>query len=557
MFRISLMLLITFFIMIFWQCENPKKDKAVMMTKKLARFAETEIEYDHNLLTDRQKMVIEKLYRAALIMDDIFLDQVYSKNDMMLEKLQRSPLPEDKLVLNYFRIMFGPFDRLDDNRPFYGGDTLRKPAGANFYPEDMTREEFEKWIVDHPEDEKAFKSEFTVIRRDVDTLKAVPYADYYARELIDAANLLIDAAVYADNPSLRKYLLSRAASFVTNEYFESDMDWMDLKDHMIELVIGPYEVYEDALFNYKAAFECFITIKDPQESEKLAVFAEYLKEMEKNLLIADEHKNFERGSESPIMVVNEVFSAGDTKAGVQTLAFNLPNDERVREAKGCKKVLLKNIHQAKYDKILLPISQKVLAEDQQNLVSFEAFFNHTLMHEISHGLGPGKITINGKETEVRTELKETYSIIEECKADVLGMYNNMFMVEKGVYPKEMEQEMWTTFLSGIFRSIRFGIKEAHGAGNAIIYNYFLEKGAYQFDESREKVSVNQNIIYNVAKELAGKILLIQALGDYNEAKALIETYGVESPSIAKIRANLEGIPVDIKPVFQIEKEMVQ
>jgi hypothetical protein len=333
------------------------------------------------------------------------------------------------------------------------------------------------------------------------------------------------------------------------------MDWMDLKDHNIEVVIGPYEVYEDAMFNYKAAFESFVTIKDPVETKKLEIFAKYLTDIEKNLPLDDKHKNYTRGSESPIVVANEVFTAGDTKAGVQTLAFNLPNDERVRQAKGSKKVMLKNVHEAKFEKLLKPIAEIVLASDQLKHVTFDAFFNHTLMHEMSHGVGPGFIKVNGKDTEVKKELKETYSTIEECKADILGMYNNIFMIEKGVYSKETENQVWVTFLAGAFRSMRFGIGEAHGGGNAIIYNFLLEKGGFVFDESNKKVRVDFIKIYPALKELCNLVLTIQAEGNYQGAKDLIAKYAVNSPTIETLRKKLEKLPVDIKPVFAIEEKL--
>ncbi|HEM48588.1 MAG TPA: peptidase [Caldithrix sp.] len=523
------------------------------LQEKINQFANTEIKYDESLLNNRQKIVVEKLYEAAKIMDEIFLDQVYAKNIEIKNELEKKDTNESRLVLNYFNIMFGPFDRLDDDKPFYG--QTEKPAGANFYPEDMTKEEFLNWVKDHPEDEKAFTSEFTMIRRDGDKLIAIPYSEYYAEPLKRAAALLNEAAEYTDNLTLKKYLLTRAAAFLSNNYYESDMAWMDLKDHTIEIVIGPYEVYEDELFNYKAAFECFLTIKDPLESKKLDVFAQFLDDIERNLPNAEEDKNFNRGSESPMMVVQEIFSAGDTKAGVQTLAFNLPNDERVREAKGSKKVMLKNMHEAKFEKQLIPIAKIVLNETDFANVTFDAFFNHTLMHEMSHGVGPGKITIDGRETEVKKELKETYSKIEECKADVLGMYNNVFMIEKSVYPKEFEKTLWPTFLAGIFRSIRFGISEAHGAGNAIIFNYLLENGAYAYDASTQKLSVNEDKIYSIVKDLANKILVIQASGDYEGAKALIEQYAVETEPMRALVKKLNTIPVDIRPIFQIEQTL--
>ncbi|MBI5661714.1 MULTISPECIES: peptidase [Ignavibacterium] len=561
-----LILLLSIIILSCGEKQNQMKEESQVeiLKQKIEQFIPVEIQYDENLLSEREKIVLEKLYRASKLIDTLFLDQVYSKNHQiksaLLSKLSDKSIvtnPDEKLELKLqlelFNIMFGPFDRLKDDEPFIGSE--RKPLGANFYPEDMTKEEFENWIKQHPQDEKSFTSEFTVIRRQNDKLVAIPYSEYYKETLTKISNLLKEAAEYADNSSLKKYLLSRADAFLTNDYYQSDMDWMDLRDHNIEVVIGPYEVYEDGLFNYKASFESFVTIKDPVETKKLEIFAKYLNDIEKNLPLDDKHKNYLRGSESPIVVVNEVFTAGDTKAGVQTLAFNLPNDERVRKAKGSKKVMLKNVHEAKFEKLLKPIAELVLEPELLQYVTFDAFFNHTLMHEMSHGVGPGFITINGKQTEVKKELKETYSTIEECKADILGMYNNIFMIEKGVYPKETEKQVWVTFLAGAFRSMRFGIGEAHGGGNAIIYNYLLEKGAYVYDDKNQKVEVDFEKIYPALKDLCNLILTIQAEGNYQAAKDLIAKYAVKSKSIETLTKKLESLPVDIKPVFEIEKKL--
>lgn len=521
-----------------------------MLQEKINQFAPTEIKYDSKQLSERENVVLQKLYEASKIIDEIFLEQVYSGNKKIKDSLMPSSTEGARLQHELFTMMAGPFDRLDHNKPFIG--SFKKPEGANFYPEDMTKEEFQEFIKNNPDQEKSFISEFTMIRRINGKLTAIPYSIYFKDKLSKAASLLREAAEYADNSTLKNYLVLRAKAFETNDYYESDMAWMDLKDHNIEIVIGPYEVYEDELFNYKASFESFVTIKDPAESQKLDKFASYLSEMEEHLPIDDKYKNKERGSESPISVVNEVFTAGDTKAGVQTLAFNLPNDERVRKAKGSKKVMIKNLHEAKFEKLLLPIAKIVLNEDELKYVTFDGFFNHTLMHEMTHGIGPGFIKVDGRDTEVKTELKETYSKIEECKADILGMYMNIYMIEKGVFPKEFEKEIWVSNLAGIFRSVRFGINEAHGAGNAIIYNFLLEKEAYVYDDKKEKVAVNFEKIYPALKELATKLLTIQATGDYNEAKQLIDRYAINSPSMETLRNKLNSLPVDIKPVYQIE-----
>jgi hypothetical protein len=554
----KILLAVSFMFLLMIACtekQNPQKDseEVTMLKETISKFVPVEIKYDDNLLTDREKVVLEKLYRASKIIDEIFLEQVYSKNFEIRDSLKKMNNETAYLQSQLFTIMFGPFNRLEDNAPFIG--TNKKPLGANFYPGDMTKEEFEKFVKENPNEEKSYTSEFTVIRRENGKLAAISYSQFYKDKLSAASNLLKEAADNCDNPSLKKYLLSRADAFLSNDYYQSDMDWMDLKDNKIEVIIGPYEVYEDEMFNYKASFESFVTIKDPVESKKLEVFAKYLTDIEKNLPLDEKHKNYKRGSESPIVVANEVFTAGDTKAGVQTLAFNLPNDERVRQAKGSKKVMLKNVHEAKFEKLLKPIAEIVLEPEQLKYVTFDAFFNHTLMHEMSHGVGPGFITINGKATEVKKELKETYSTMEECKADILGMYNNMFMIEKGVYPKESENEILVTFLAGAFRSMRFGIGEAHGGGNAIIYNYLLEKGGYIYDEGTQKVRVDFVKIHDALKELANLILTIQAEGNYQGAKDLIAKYAINSPTIEVLRKKLEALPVDIKPVFEIEEKL--
>jgi len=354
----------------------------------------------------------------------------------------------------------------------------------------------------------------------------VPYSREYAELLGEAARYLEEAAGMTTNESLASFLKLRAEAFLSDDYFESDMAWMDVKDNVLDVTIGPYEVYEDNLFNYKAAFEAFICVRDPAESEKLDGLKLYLLDMEKNLPIEDRYKNLERGLESPISVVDLIFSAGDTKAGVQTIAFNLPNDERVREAKGSKKVMLRNICRAKFEKILKPIAEQVVSPDLVPHVTFDAYFNHILLHEFSHGLGPGRIVLDdGTETTVNKALRETYSAIEEAKADVAGQHNFYYLIDDGFFPLKMEKETAVTFLAGFFRSVRFGVDAPHGRANMIAFNYFKEKGAYLKDPSTGRWFVDFDKIRSVAKELLREILMLQALGNYEGSKAFIERYG--------------------------------
>lgn len=521
---------------------------------QLEKYAPVEIGADDSHLSDGDRQALVKLVQASQVMDEIFLRQVYHRNVAIREALHDMTPPGGEVLRDYFRINFGPFDRRDGDRPFI--DTTRsKPPGANYYPPDMTVDEFEAWVAAHPEQEEAFRGYFHVIRRDGDGLSAVPYSKAYEWQLVEAAQLLEDAANLTTNESLKTYLDLRAKAFLTNDYFESDMAWMDLTDHDIEVVIGPYEVYEDRLFNYKAAYESFVTLVDREDSEKLARLGDYLDELERRLPIPDVHKNFSRGSSSPIVVVNEVFTAGDTKAGVQTIAFNLPNDERVREAKGSKKVLLKNVSQAKYENISRPIMARVLAEKDLARTSFEAFFYHVLLHEMVHGIGPGNITVDGRETTVARELKDTYSVLEEAKADVVGLYHFKYMVDQGVFDAALAEQVYPSFVGGVFRSVRFGIDAAHGGANILTFNYLRAKGAIGYDAESGRFSVVDEKIGPAVRDLARDILMIQAEGDYAGAQAFLATYRIMPDELRTALDGLNDIPVDIRPNYTIEARL--
>jgi hypothetical protein len=368
--------------------------------------------------------------------------------------------------------------------------------------------------------------------------------------LNEAAALLNEAAALTENASLKAFLESRATAFLSDDYYASDMLWMDL-DGTVEVTIGPYETYEDGLFGYKAAFESFVTVTDPVESARLAKFKDELPWLEARLPIADEHKNLNRGSDSPIRVVDEVYSAGDTRAGVQTIAFNLPNDERVREAKGSKKVLLRNVMKAKFDQILMPIARELVAEDQLGDLTSESFFLHTLWHEMSHGLGPGKIMKDGKATEVRLELKDTYSTLEEAKADAMGEWDIFVLHRAGrdYFPAEIVKQQSATYLAGLFRSVRFGIGEAHGQANAMQFNYLLDRGAISVDEATGRFRVHHEVFEEAIGQMVADIIAIQAVGDYEGSNAYIARWGGMSPVLAEALEKLDGIPVDVQPVF--------
>jgi len=531
--------------------EKMKMESPEYLDAQLKKLAPVEIACPEEGLSEGDREALKKLVAAAAVMDEIFLEQVYARNGEIKAALEASSDPAAGKALRFFTINFGPFDRINHHHPFIGDRA--KPDGANYYPEDMSKSEFLDHIKANPGDEEAFTSNFTLIRREEGRLTAVPYSRAYASRLEKAAKLMTEAAELTGNPSLKKFLLSRAEAFKTNDYRPSDMDWMDLADHDLEVVIGPYEVYEDALFGYKAAFESFITRVDREESAKLAKLSKYTDELEKNLPIEDKYKNFTRGKSSPIVVANEIYTGGDTKAGVQTTAFNLPNDEYVREKKGSKKVMLKNIARAKFDACWIPIVQEVLGREDLKKVSFDAYFNHVLLHEISHGLGPGTIEKYGRRTTVNRELKELYSTIEETKADILGLWNLVYLVEKGEFPAELESKIFSTYLGGIFRSVRFGIGEAHGGANAIQLNFILEKGGFAFSEEETRYYVVADKMIDAVKQLSHQVLMIQALGDYEAAKAFIEKYRIIDSRLQRALDKVNHVPIDILPRYAAEK----
>jgi hypothetical protein len=518
--------------------------------ERIAQFVTTEITYDESILNDEQEQVLDKLIQAAKLIDNIFWKQASHVGLDWREILEKMDDPTAKDYLRYLVINFGPFDRLDENKPFIGADP--KPPGAGFYPADMSKAYFEGYITENPDVKDAFESTFTVIRRKDDTLVAVPYNEEYKEDLEPIAQVLKEAAEITFNPSLKKYLNQRAEDLLSNDYYQSDVDWIDLKDNLVEIVIGPYEVYEDALNGYKAAYESFVYINDLEEMKKIEGYLDYLDEMQKNLPVEQKYKDQDVASlESPLNVVIEVYAAGDTKAGVQTLAFVLPNDERVREEKGTKKVFLKNMMEAKFNKILVPISKKVLSEEDAKFVSFFAYFNETTLHELCHALGVNYINLpDGTRTTVNRALKEHYSAIEESKATVVGIYNIDLLMEKGWIPKEKEREIYSTYLAGMFRSLRFGLHEAHGLGTIIQYNFMREKDVFVYDEDTQKYSVDMSKIKGAIKELAQKLLMLEGDGNYEEAKAFIEKYRTIEDILEKTIQGLENIPVDIAPVFE-------
>jgi len=523
----------------------PSVDQLASMT---ARYAPVDLAADISKLPANERQALAKLVEAAKVMDTLFLRQVWAGNETMLLNLLQDSSDIGRARLHYFLLNKGPWSRLDHNEPFIPG-TPAKPEQANYYPADATKQQVDEWLATLSASQKTFATGFySTIRRNAEgKLIAVPYSFEYQGELAHAAALLREAAALTKQPTLKTFLEKRAQAFLSNDYYDSDVAWMEL-DASIEPTIGPYEVYEDEWFNYKAAFEAFITVRDEEETGKLARFGAELQEIENNLPLDSRYRNPKLGALAPIRVVDVVFSAGDANRGVQTAAFNLPNDERITAEKGAKRVMLKNTQDAKFAKVLVPISKIALAPKDQSSVEFDAFFTHILMHELMHGLGPHNITVGERPTTVRQELKETYSTIEEAKADVSGLFALQFLVDRGKLDKKYEQTMYTTYLASMFRSIRFGLNEAHGRGVAMQLNYFLDHGGITV-AADGTFGVNAGRIKQNVVDLTRDIMTMQAVGDYAAAKQMIAQLAVVRPPVQRVLDRLAGVPVDIEPRF--------
>jgi len=523
-----------------------------------ARFAPTPLKVDTSALSPGDKQALVKLIEASRVVNHLFLEQLWSGNLALYHKLQQDKTPLGQARLDYFWINKGPWSEIDQHKAFLPGVPEKKPEGANFYPEDMSKEEFESWVNTLPPAEKEQAvGFFTVVRRGGDRkLTLVPYSREYMSDLARAGRLLRDAAALTDNASLKKFLTTRAAAFSSNNYFESDMAWIDL-DAPLDVTFGPYETYNDELFGYKAAFEAYINLRDDKESARLQFLGQHLQEIENNLPEDPQYRVTKLGAAAPLRVVNQVFSAGDGAHGVQTAAYNLPNDDKVVQQKGAKRVMLKNIQEAKFNTILTPISKMVLQPAAQKDLSFELFFTHIVAHELCHGLGPHQIKVGGRDTNPRLELKDLYSAIEEAKADVTGLFALQYLMtqaDKGAiqaplpHGPDAERQMYTTYLASSFRTLRFGLQDAHAKGMAIQFNYFLDKGAF-IANSDGTFSVDINKMKDAVASLDHDFLTLEATGDYAGTKKLMTTMMVIRPETQRALDRLKSLPTDIKPVF--------
>ncbi len=517
-------------LMVLNACQTTIKNESKYM-KLVDQFAEVTLTADLSHLSDNQLQMLPLFFEAADIMHDIFWQQAYGDKAALLDTI------EDSYLKKYAMLNYGPWERLNGNKPFIAS-AGPKPDGANFYPGDMTKEEFD--ALDNP----AKNSQYTLLRRDeAGNLIVIPYFEAYANEVKKAADLLQKAAALAEDEGFKKYLELRAEALLTDNYRPSDMAWMDMKSNALDFVVGPIENYEDQLFGIKAAHEAYILLKDQEWSDKLNRYAALLPDLQKKLPVDQKYKAEDPGSNSDLAAYDVLYYAGDCNAGGKTIAINLPNDEVVQLEKGSRRLQLKNAMKAKFDKILVPIANELIASEQIDHITFDAFFGNTMFHEVAHGLGI-KNTINGKGT-VRMAIKDQYSALEENKADILGLFLVTELKNMGELDIDLKDN-YTTFIAGLFRSIRFGSSSAHGKANLVRFNYFKEKGAFVRSEEGF-YTVDYDKMQLAMNALSNEILVIQGNGDYEAAEEMVEKYGILTDELNTDleRINSKNIPLDI------------
>lgn len=530
--------------------ETGDNEEMERMEALLAKYAPVEVTTDVPGLTDIQKQVLDKLVEASHIIDEIYWQQASADGVKLREELEKtSDMPLDAAKLRFLEINKCAYDRLDGDKPFL--DVKPLPEGATFWPEDLTREELEAYVAAHPDEKEALFSLTTIVRREGNKLVAIPYHEHFKGLLQRASELLQEAAALTDNESLENYLELRAEALVTDNFFESDMAWMDLQGNTLDIVIGPIEVYDDRLMNLKAAYEAYVLVKDEEASRELASYIDSMQAMQANLPVEERYKQRQVQLGSSVGVFTEVFGAGQCEAGSKTIAISLPNDPRVRTEKGARKVMLRNAIAAKFDKILMPIAGRMIVPDQLEEVNGDLFFSNVLLHEISHSLGNDYVLDeNGNQTAetIDEALKERTSAIEECKADIGGLYSMDTMIDKGLMSEEDRLRAYVTFTAGIFRSVRFGATSAHGIANAIAFNWLKETGGVVVDEAG-RYSVDADAFHAGLEGLLTELLTIQYTGDYQRAVALIDQYGSLPAVISEKLEEMDDIPVDIEFIW--------
>lgn len=529
---------------------TPKDPRTAALRRKIAKFAIAPLSTNLQMLSAQQRRVLDTLIEASRPMDPIFDRQVWQRNPEFARALAAEQGSWRQTQSEYAAIMRGPWDRQDEHRPFALDQA--KPPGGGFYPVGVTREDFDNYLAANPDRRESLEHLLTVVVREERGWVPMPYHRHYKFWLELSANLLRKAARQTSNSTLSRFLVSRAKALLSDDYVQSEKYWMDLESR-VDIAIGPYETYEDHMLGLKAAYESYVTVSDPKASAQLDRFKSRLAEMEQNLPIDSRFKGV-RGPDSSIQVADVVFTAGQARSSVQSIAYSLPNDERVRAEKGTKRVLFRNLIHAKFEHIARPIAERVLAKEQRDAISGDAFFHEVLFRELAHGLGPAHSEQDGEKKETRLALGPHHSTLEEAKADVMSIYNLLYMVKLRVFQERFARHVLLTYFAGLFRSARFGVKEAHGQAAALQLNYYFKKGVASWDEAQKSYRVREDLLEEHVGELLQEILMIQALGREGKAKSMLSTLGIMSPGIERAVATLDDIPIDIRPYYPLAGE---
>ncbi|RMD93436.1 MAG: hypothetical protein D6814_15655 [Calditrichaeota bacterium] len=523
------------------------EEEAQQIQQRMQKYVLTPMPIDASALSKKEKQLLKVLIDVGRLADEIFWRQTYYQNIQLREEIVRKRR-EDDPVRKFFFMQAGPYDRLDHNAPFM--DVPPKPATAGFYPPDMTKQEFEQWIQDHPEDKEAFLSPYTVIKRKGKELVAVPYHEEYKSFIVPMVNKLREAAKLAESEDFKTYLLKKAEALMTDQYFDADVAWIDMKDSKFDMVLGPFEVYEDELNNLKASYEASVEIVDQQESAKLEAYKAHLADLEENLPYPNRYKNKDANLTAAFVIVRDIYRGGDIRVGYQPVAANLPNDPEVHAKKGTKKTFWKNILDARLNQIILPIGKRLIDEGQVDKMTAQGFFDFVLMHEIAHGLGPRYV--QGTQTPVNVALRDLYSWIEENKADLAGLHSLRYFRDHGIINANMREQHFVSYLGSIFRTIRFGTSEAHGKAAIVSLNYLMENGGITYNPVTKKFAIDFDKIDDGITLLAHELLMIEAEGDYARAKKLEQTYGNTPDFVQEALDGLKDLPIDLVPVYEVK-----
>ena len=517
------------------------------LEKKLAQWKQVKMPFDTRGLTSRQVKLVNKLVDAAHYLEDIFLRQSDPEVVGLMESLKTSKNPKDQELLRMLRIQGSRYDLLAENAPLIGSQPMSPDRGL--YPSGLTREQIEDYVKQHPEKKNEIYGDYTIVRRNGDELVGIPYHIAYRQFLEPAAKDLRDAAALSDDKDFANFLRLRADALLSDDYYKSDLAWVDLKDPKIDVILAPYESYTDDVLGVKTSYGVAILVRDEAESQKLAVFQKYVPDIQDALPLDAADRPSKRGQPTPMEVMNAPFRAGDLRHGYQAVADNLPNDPRIHEQKGTKKIFFKNFMDARVNDVILPIAKELMDPEQAARASGEGYLASTMMHEISHGLGPAFSRVDGKQVDIREAIGPLFSGLEEAKADVVGMYGLKWLVDRGALPKERLPEFYSSYVAGIFRTVRFSIAEAHGRAEMMEFNYLSEQNAIKRDAQTRRYSVDYERMPEALAALAKELLEIEATGDRQRAEKWFTRYEKMPSELQSALQAVSHVPVDVDPVF--------